>query len=167
MGSDPISQHRYHQHALIVRLALLVACLVPAIASAEPVRYRVRASVDGQDVIGSASIEIDPIGAAKLDTVALFLFPNLLRERQAGEDSKSFYTIQPVRFRRGEMRLVSLKTSEGEDVPWTSVALERPDGKGGAVRLPDGTAILATLPHAAEGTVKLEAEFRVHVPERF
>jgi hypothetical protein len=65
------------------------------------------------------------------------------------------------------MQLTSLTTADGTALPWTGVDLSRPDGRGGVVLLPSGTAIRATLPEAATGTVTLIAQFEVHVPERY
>ena len=134
---------------------------------ARSVRYDIRVRVDGNVLQGEADIEIDPVGAAEMRTIVLFLFPNILSERLAGEDSRSYPTIHPKRFRRGGMQLTSLATAAGEALPWTGVDLRRPDGKGREILLPQGTAIRATLPEPATGTVKLKARFEVVVPERF
>lgn len=131
------------------------------------VRYDISVREDGNDLTGTARISIDPVGAARLDTVVLFLFPNILQERLAGEDSRSYFTIHPARFRRGGMRLTALTLADGTALPWTGVDLARPDGRGGVIFLPQGTAIRATLPEPASGTIELVAEFEVHVPERF
>lgn len=153
--------------ALLLLHLLAPARSAHAHAATSPVRYRIEASVDRNVVTGTARIEIDPVGAAKMDEVVLFLFPNLLSERLPGENAKSFYTIHPHRFRKGGMQLVSLQDAEGNDLPWTGVEMERPDGRGGAHRLPEGTAIRATLPASAEGTVTVVARFVTTVPERF
>lgn len=136
-------------------------------ADRRSVRYEIRVRADGPDLTGEARIEIDPIGAAPLSSVVLYLFPNILQERLPGENSRSYFTIHPRRFRRGWMQLTSLTTSDGTALPWTGVDLSRPDGRGGVVLFPPGTAIRATLPEPATGTVTLIARFDVHVPERF
>jgi len=136
-------------------------------ADRKSVRYDIKVRADGPDLTGEAHIEIDPVGAASLDTVVLFLFPNMLSERPFGLDSRSYFTIHPKRFKRGYMQLTSLSTADGVALPWTGVDISRPDGRGGVVLLPPGTAIRATLPEPATGTITLIAKFDVHVPERF
>jgi hypothetical protein len=152
-------------------LGALALLLTPAVLTTggtpAPVRYHIEASVDGPDITGHERIEIDPSGAAERDDVMLFLFPNLLTQRLPGEDSKSFYTIQPARWSRGWMQLTKLSLEDGTELAWTGEEMERPDGKGGRILLPPGVAIRASLPAPATGTVTLEAEFTVHVPERF
>lgn len=152
----------------IAASAAPTAPVEPAIdADARTVRYRIQARVDGNRISGEAEIEIDPVGAARMQSVVLFLFPNVLAERLAGEDSRSYFTIHPERFRRGGMQLTSLSTSDGVALPWTGVDVTRPSGRRGLVRLPHGTAIRATLPDEATGTITLRARFEVEIPERF
>lgn len=96
----------------------------------------------------------------------LFLPPNLLSQRLAAEDSRTFYTISPVRWRRGGMTVVALTDGSGEELPFTGVEIARGDDLARTVDLPQGTAIRITLPAPATGTVTLHARFHVHVPER-
>ncbi|HVO29252.1 MAG TPA: hypothetical protein VMV18_00880, partial [bacterium] len=119
-----------------------------------PVRYHVDAKIDGGEVRGEEAIEIDPQGAAKIEDVVLFLFPNVLREPLAGQDSKTFYWVNPARFARGGMALEALTLDDGTPLSWQPIALSRRDDAGNEVRLPGGTAIRAALPAAADGTVK-------------
>src|SRR5439155_336462 len=87
-------------------LAGLLALALVSDSAAHPalVRYHLDATVDGGDLAGSETIEIDPVGGVVPSEVVLFLFPNLLRERLPFEDSRSFYTIQPVRWRASPRR---------------------------------------------------------------
>src|SRR5882724_3481130 len=99
-------------------LALLLILSPAARAQTEhsSVRYSIHATVDGPDVAGEETIEIDPTGAAEMNSVVLFLFPNVLTERQASIDSKTFFNVTPVRWRRGGMTLTSVTGENGEEL---------------------------------------------------
>lgn len=141
---------------------------VPAVeGQPSPIRYRIQASVDGGDLEGEESIEIDPVGAAKLDDVVLFLFPNILAKPLAGIDSKTFYWVNPARWHAGGMTLLSITDDDGTDLPWTGVDLTRRNDQGDEVELPAFTAVRVTLPGEADGPVHLRARFHLHVPVRF
>lgn len=140
----------------------------PAGEGPSPIRYRITAAVeDAARIDGTALIEIDPVGEAPLEEVALFLFPNLLSERLPGDNDKSATTIHPCHFEAGGMQLRSLRLIDGPELPFTGVDVTRPDGRGREILLPGGTAVLARLPEASSTTVRLEARFSVEVPPRF
>ena len=128
-----------------------------AAAQVRSVRVVCRLDPDRGAITGTVELEVENRGAAALDRVYLWLYPNRLARVPAGIDDVSFYWLYPRRHDPGSMALEQVSI-DGRDVK------ARPEphaaaGPGTLVSVPAG------LPPGAR--VRLRARYRAHAPRRY
>lgn len=146
-------------------VTLVVVLGVPAVlGAAEPPDVRLGVTVDPEEqrAFGRVSIRFANQGRAAMPAAYVWLYPNRLRHPPAGLDETNWYSVYPVEFDAGWIRVSEVKR-DGAAVPDARLTQPRPHlaPEGTLLRIP----LDPPLPPGARATV--EMRFETRIPERF